>query len=157
MSVSSFANSELLNKERKGAAMSFKSIMIVGVGGQGTLLASRLLGSALIESGFEVKVSEKNDEVVIEECNGSLAFDHVRIITDAIYFIRSGFDNAEYIFMLLPEKFSIPQMQSVYALVKGKSVSKEVVHRLYDKKIEKTMSSEQDGQHKRAILYRKKL
>ena len=106
---------------------------------------------------LEVKVSEKNDEVVIEECNGSLAFDHVRIITDAIYFIRSGFDNAEYIFMLLPEKFSIPQMQSVYALVKGKSVSKEVVHRLYDKKIEKTMSSEQDGQHKRAILYRKKL
>ena len=58
MSVSSFANSELLNKERKGAAMSFKSIMIVGVGGQGTLLASRLLGSALVESGFEVKVSE---------------------------------------------------------------------------------------------------
>ena len=58
MSVNSFANSELLNKERKGAAMSFKSIMIVGVGGQGTLLASRLLGSALVESGFEVKVSE---------------------------------------------------------------------------------------------------
>ena len=58
MSVSSFANSELLNKERKGAAMSSKNIMIVGVGGQGTLLASRLLGSALVESGFEVKVSE---------------------------------------------------------------------------------------------------
>ena len=38
--------------------MAVKSIMIVGVGGQGTLLASRLLGSALIENGFEVKVSE---------------------------------------------------------------------------------------------------
>lgn len=35
-----------------------KSIMIVGVGGQGTLLASRLLGNALISCGYDVKVSE---------------------------------------------------------------------------------------------------
>ena len=35
-----------------------KSIMIVGVGGQGTLLASRLLGNALIQCGYDVKVSE---------------------------------------------------------------------------------------------------
>lgn len=34
------------------------SIMIVGVGGQGTLLASRILGTAIIKSGFDVKVSE---------------------------------------------------------------------------------------------------
>ncbi len=35
-----------------------KSIMIVGVGGQGTLLASRILGSALLDCGYDVKVSE---------------------------------------------------------------------------------------------------
>lgn len=35
-----------------------KSVMIVGVGGQGTLLASRILGSALLSSGFNVKLSE---------------------------------------------------------------------------------------------------
>ena len=35
-----------------------KSIMIVGVGGQGTLLASRVLGSVLTAQGFDVKVSE---------------------------------------------------------------------------------------------------
>ncbi len=35
-----------------------KSIMIVGVGGQGTLLASRILGSALLSKGYDVKVSE---------------------------------------------------------------------------------------------------
>ena len=38
--------------------MGTKSIMIVGVGGQGTLLASRILGAALINNGFDVKVSE---------------------------------------------------------------------------------------------------
>lgn len=35
-----------------------KSIMLVGVGGQGTLLASRILGNALLTQGFDVKVSE---------------------------------------------------------------------------------------------------
>ena len=35
-----------------------KNIMIVGVGGQGTLLASKLLGRILLENGFDVKVSE---------------------------------------------------------------------------------------------------
>lgn len=38
--------------------MDTKSIMIVGVGGQGTLLASRIIGNLLIEEGFDVKVSE---------------------------------------------------------------------------------------------------
>ena len=35
-----------------------KSIMIVGVGGQGTLLASRVLGHAVQSQGYDVKVSE---------------------------------------------------------------------------------------------------
>ncbi len=35
-----------------------KSIMIVGVGGQGTLLTSRILGGIAMENGFDVKISE---------------------------------------------------------------------------------------------------
>lgn len=38
--------------------MNTKSIMIVGVGGQGTLLASRILGNVVIEKGYDVKLSE---------------------------------------------------------------------------------------------------
>ena len=38
--------------------MEAKSIMIVGVGGQGTLLASKLLGQLLLSQGYDVKVSE---------------------------------------------------------------------------------------------------
>lgn len=34
------------------------NIMIVGVGGQGTLLASRVLGTVAMKKGFDVKVSE---------------------------------------------------------------------------------------------------
>ncbi|MBC8535665.1 indolepyruvate oxidoreductase subunit beta [Feifania hominis] len=35
-----------------------KSVMIVGVGGQGSLLASKLLGTLLVDCGYDVKVSE---------------------------------------------------------------------------------------------------
>ena len=38
--------------------METKNIMIVGVGGQGSLLASKLLGHLLLSEGYDVKVSE---------------------------------------------------------------------------------------------------
>lgn len=38
--------------------METKNIMLVGVGGQGTLLASKLLGQLLLSQGYDVKVSE---------------------------------------------------------------------------------------------------
>jgi len=38
--------------------MSNISIMIVGVGGQGTLLTSRVLGAAAVKAGYDVKMSE---------------------------------------------------------------------------------------------------
>ena len=38
--------------------METRNIMIVGVGGQGSLLASKLLGHLLLSQGYDVKVSE---------------------------------------------------------------------------------------------------
>ena len=38
--------------------MTSKNIMIVGVGGQGTLLSSRILGKLAINAGYDVKLSE---------------------------------------------------------------------------------------------------
>jgi len=38
--------------------METKNVMIVGVGGQGSLLASKLLGHLLLKQGYDVKVSE---------------------------------------------------------------------------------------------------
>ena len=38
--------------------METKNIMIVGVGGQGSLLASKLLGQLLLGKGYDIKVSE---------------------------------------------------------------------------------------------------
>ena len=52
-----------LNNAQKSCAgmrkrMTTKNIMIVGVGGQGTLLTSRILGGITIHAGYDVKLSE---------------------------------------------------------------------------------------------------
>ena len=39
-------------------SMETKNVMIVGVGGQGSLLASKLLGKLLLNKGYDIKVSE---------------------------------------------------------------------------------------------------
>jgi len=39
-------------------AQATKNIMIVGVGGQGTLLTSRILGGITLDAGYDVKLSE---------------------------------------------------------------------------------------------------
>ncbi len=41
-----------------GVSVMTKNIMIVGVGGQGSLLASRILGNAVLLQNYDVKVSE---------------------------------------------------------------------------------------------------
>lgn len=35
-----------------------KSILLVGVGGQGTILASKILSEGLMQMGYDVKMSE---------------------------------------------------------------------------------------------------
>ena len=47
-----------MKREGERIHMETRNIMIVGVGGQGTLLASKLLGYLLCGEGFDVKVSE---------------------------------------------------------------------------------------------------
>ena len=49
--------------------METKNIMIVGVGGQGSLLASKLLGRLLLTRGYDIKVSEVHG---MSQCGGSV-------------------------------------------------------------------------------------
>ena len=55
--------------------MATKNIMIVGVGGQGTLLTSRILGGLAITGGYDVKLSEVHG---MAQRGGSVT-SHVRI------------------------------------------------------------------------------
>ncbi len=61
--------------------METKNIMIVGVGGQGTLLTSRILGGITVHAGYDVKLSEVHG---MAQRGGSV-----------VTFVRYGSDVAE--------------------------------------------------------------
>ncbi|MDO5559537.1 MAG: NUDIX domain-containing protein [Oscillospiraceae bacterium] len=114
---------------------------------------------SLISSDEKIDFSFTSDgkRSYISESYGRFAFDHMQIIADALNSLMMRLDTTDCIFHLLDEQFSIPQMQAVYGLIAGHPVSKEVIHRLFDQKIVKTDTSQETGQHKRAVLYRKKI
>ena len=58
-----------------------KSIMLVGVGGQGTILASKLLTMGLMEAGYDVKMSEIHG---MSQRGGSVS-SQVRYSDDNVY------------------------------------------------------------------------
>lgn len=58
-----------------------KNIMIVGVGGQGSLLASKLLGQLLLMQGYDVKVSEVHG---MSQRGGDVQ-SNLRLSTEPIY------------------------------------------------------------------------
>jgi indolepyruvate ferredoxin oxidoreductase beta subunit len=45
-----------------------KSILLVGVGGQGTILASKLLTTGLMQAGYDVKMSEIHGKIGRASC-----------------------------------------------------------------------------------------
>ena len=55
--------------------MAVKNIMIVGVGGQGTLLTSRILGGITTAAGYDVKLSEVHG---MSQRGGSVVTSHLR-------------------------------------------------------------------------------
>lgn len=88
--------------------METKSIMIVGVGGQGTLLASRILGNAVISEGYDVKVSEVHG---MSQRGGSVVT-YVRY-SDKVYspIIDKGGADMILAFELLEAKRALPYLK----------------------------------------------
>lgn len=85
----------------------------------------------------------------------SLAFDHNRILEEALDRLRDDFINHRTGFELLPERFTLGQIQKLYEIILGKELDK----RNFRKKIlkEKLVSATNEKQtgvlHKPAILY----
>ena len=88
-----------------------KNIMIVGVGGQGTLLTSRIIGKTAMEMGYDVKISEvhgmaqrggsvvtfvrfgeKVNEPVVEEGQADviIAFEHLEALRYSHFLKKDG-------------------------------------------------------------------
>ena len=100
-----------------------KSIMIVGVGGQGTLLASRLIGHVLIEKGYDVKLSEvhgmsqRGGSVVTYVKYGEKVYSPIVDRGEADYILSfEAVEGARYLGMLKKDGTLITNTQEIYPI-----------------------------------------
>ena len=103
--------------------MNTKSIMIVGVGGQGTLLASRLIGYVLVKKGLDVKLSEvhgmsqRGGSVVTYVKYGDKVFSPIVDKGEADYILSfEAVEGARYIGMLSKNGVLITNTKEIYPM-----------------------------------------
>lgn len=86
----------------------------------------------------------------------SLAFDHAAILDYALARVRSKVEYTNVVYSLLPETFTLTELQRVYEIILGRTLDK----RNFRKKIssldlvEPTGAERRDGAHRPAQLYR---
>jgi 8-oxo-dGTP diphosphatase len=106
-------------------------------------------------------VPEADGSIGIVNAKGeplALAFDHAEIVATAIARIRGKLDYAPIGYELLPETFTLLQLQRVHEIVAGRSFNKDSFRRrmLASGMLEPTRTAQRDVDHRPAQMYRYK-
>lgn len=106
----------------------------------------------LIDDGIIV-IKIKNGKASSEE----LAFDHAQIIYDAYLKLQDEAKTHDIVFDLLPEYFTIADLQKPYEMITGKKEAAANFRRKMSRKIEETEFYDNDGaMHRPSKLYKRR-
>jgi len=96
----------------------------------------------------------RNDNLILSESN--FGFDHYNIIQVALERLRSKILYSNIIFNLLPEEFTLTQLQNVYEAILGKKDQAANFRRKIIDMVQETDRHTSDKGHRPAKLYTKK-
>ena len=88
--------------------------------------------------------------------NNGLAFDHAKIISAAIQRMRGKLEYTDLAFCLMPEKFTLTELQQVYETILGRSLYKAAFRRKIKDLVEETDQYSIDKGHRPAKLFMKR-
>ena len=97
---------------------------------------------------------DKSSEKILK--NSGLAFDHPLFIVRGLLRLRNKIEYTDVAFNVLPELFSLTELQHVYETILGKTLLAPAFRRIIQKKVEKTKHMRQGAGHRPAVLFRKK-
>ncbi len=102
------------------------------------------------EAGGAVTVTGADGEAL------ELAFDHAEILGTAVQRLRGKLDYSQIAFQLLPEKFTLRQLQAVHETVLGRTLNKDSFRRrqMASGHLEATGERERQVGYRPAALYR---
>ncbi|MCL2678629.1 MAG: hypothetical protein FWE85_06220, partial [Clostridiales bacterium] len=100
---------------------------------------------------------EKRSKYSYEPCAESgevMAYDHIKILDCALDRIRNKALYTNIAFGLLPELFTLSELQQAYEALLGRELIKPNFRRWVSRKVEETPHAKKDGAHRPAKLYR---
>jgi len=112
--------------------------------------------SAVVARTLTVKTSSTSTEYKIVSNNG-LAFDHAKIIACAIERLRGKVNYTDIALHLMPELFTLTELQQVYEVILDKELLKAAFRRKVADLVAETDHYTENAGHRPSRLYRRKL
>jgi len=88
--------------------------------------------------------------------NDSLAFDHPLVILSGMERLRNKLEYTDIVFNMMPELFTLGELQQVYEIILGKELLDPAFRRIIADKVEKTDKMKTGGGHRPSALFRYK-
>lgn len=124
-----------------------------------TKLSTKILDNAewfdICFDGNKTVLSNETESFTLEG-NNVLAFDHSTIIMTGIERLRNKVFYTDIVFQMMPECFSLPELQMTYECIIGKKLIPAAFRRTIASKIEKTDKMMTGRGHRPSVLYKKK-
>lgn len=107
-----------------------------------------------IKKALKEKTTDRYKFEILE--NDSLAFDHPLVITTGIERLKNKIEYTDIVFNMMPEYFTLGELQQVYETILGKKLLDPAFRRIIAKKTEKTTKVKTGEGHRPSALFRYK-
>ena len=88
--------------------------------------------------------------------NDKLAFDHPLVIVSGIERLKNKINYTDIVFNMMPEYFTLGDLQQVYEVILGKKLLDPAFRRIIANKVEKTEKMKTGGGHRPSVLFKYK-
>lgn len=107
-----------------------------------------------IKKVLKEKTTDRYKYEVLE--NDKLAFDHPLVIVSGISRLKNKLEYTDIVFNMMPEYFTLGELQQVYEVILGKKLLDPAFRRIISSKVEKTSKMKTGEGHRPSVLFRYK-
>lgn len=108
-----------------------------------------------IKKVLREKTTDRYSFEIVE--NDSLAFDHPLVILSGVERLRNKLEYTDIVFNMMPELFTLGELQKVYEVILGKKLLDPAFRRIIANKVEKTSKMKTGEGHRPSYLFRYKV
>lgn len=110
--------------------------------------------SLKIEKVIRDKTTDRYDYKILE--NKDLAFDHAKVLLSGIERLRNKINYTDIVFNMMPEYFTLGELQTVYEVILNKKLLDPAFRRIIEPKVEKTDKMRTGEGHRPSVLFKYK-